>query len=131
MSTGSRVALVIGGTSGIGAAISEALLAAGYRVAANYGRNAEGASRNVTVTVTVTVNAIAIAIAIAIAPGYTDTAMVSAVKPEVMEQILKSVPTGRLAMPTEIARGVVFLAADESCSINGVTLSINGAKYLT
>ncbi len=123
MSTGSRVALVIGGTSGIGAAISEALLAAGYRVAANYGRNAEGASRNVTVTVTVN--------AIAIAPGYTDTAMVSAVKPEVMEQILKSVPTGRLAMPTEIARGVVFLAADESCSINGVTLSINGAKYLT
>ncbi len=77
MSTGSRVALVIGGTSGIGAAISEALLAAGYRVAANYGRNAEGASRNVTVTVTVN--------AIAIAPGYTDTAMVSAVKPEVME----------------------------------------------
>jgi len=31
-----RVALVTGGTEGIGAAISEALLAAGYRVAANY-----------------------------------------------------------------------------------------------
>ena len=31
-----RLALVTGGTEGIGAAISEALLAAGYRVAANY-----------------------------------------------------------------------------------------------
>ena len=31
-----RLALVTGGTEGIGAAICEALLAAGYRVAANY-----------------------------------------------------------------------------------------------
>ena len=31
-----RLGLVTGGTEGIGAAISEALLAAGYRVAANY-----------------------------------------------------------------------------------------------
>jgi acetoacetyl-CoA reductase len=34
-----RVALVTGGTRGIGAAISKALKAAGYRVAANYGGN--------------------------------------------------------------------------------------------
>jgi acetoacetyl-CoA reductase len=34
-----RIALVSGGTRGIGGAISEALLAAGYRVAANYAGN--------------------------------------------------------------------------------------------
>jgi 3-hydroxybutyrate dehydrogenase len=34
-----RVALVTGGTAGIGAAVAEALQAAGYRVAANYGSN--------------------------------------------------------------------------------------------
>jgi len=34
-----RVAVVTGGTRGIGAAISKALKAAGYRVAANYGGN--------------------------------------------------------------------------------------------
>ncbi|MFE3836039.1 beta-ketoacyl-ACP reductase [Pseudogemmobacter sonorensis] len=39
----SRVALVTGGTRGIGAAISVALKAAGYRVAANYAGNDEAA----------------------------------------------------------------------------------------
>jgi len=77
----------------------------------------EGASRNITVN--------------AIAPGYTDTAMVAAVRPEVLEQILKSVPAGRLATPAEIARGVVFLAAEDAGFINGITLSINGGKYLS
>ncbi len=38
-----RVALVTGGTRGIGGAISEALAAAGYKVAANYGGNVEKA----------------------------------------------------------------------------------------
>ncbi len=41
----SRVALVTGGTRGIGAAISKALQAAGYKVAANYGGNDEEAQK--------------------------------------------------------------------------------------
>ncbi|MFM2036166.1 MAG: acetoacetyl-CoA reductase PhbB, partial [Pseudomonadota bacterium] len=76
----------------------------------------EGASRNITVN--------------AVAPGYTDTGMVRAVPPEVMAGIIKSVPAARLANPSEIARGVVFLAADEAGFINGITLSINGGKYM-
>ncbi|MFN3854695.1 MAG: beta-ketoacyl-ACP reductase [Phreatobacter sp.] len=40
----SRVALVTGGSRGIGAAISRALKAAGYRVAANYAGNDEAAA---------------------------------------------------------------------------------------
>ena len=40
-----RVALVTGGTRGIGAAISKALKAAGYQVAANYGGNDEAAAK--------------------------------------------------------------------------------------
>ena len=38
-----RVAVVTGGTRGIGAAVSKALKAAGYKVAANYGGNDEAA----------------------------------------------------------------------------------------
>jgi acetoacetyl-CoA reductase len=41
----SRVAVVTGGTRGIGAAISKALKAAGYKVAANYGGNDEAAQK--------------------------------------------------------------------------------------
>jgi acetoacetyl-CoA reductase len=41
----SRVALVTGGTRGIGAAISKALKKAGYKVAANYGGNDEAAAK--------------------------------------------------------------------------------------
>jgi acetoacetyl-CoA reductase len=76
----------------------------------------EGASRNITANV--------------VAPGYTDTPMVEAVAPETMARILSDIPAGRLATPAEIARGVVFLVADESAFINGITLSINGGKYM-
>ncbi|MBX3524014.1 MAG: SDR family NAD(P)-dependent oxidoreductase, partial [Xanthobacteraceae bacterium] len=40
-----RVALVSGGTRGIGAAIAKALKAAGYKVAANYAGNDEAAAK--------------------------------------------------------------------------------------
>ena len=45
-----RVAVVTGGTRGIGAAISKALKAAGYKVAANYGGNDEAAQKFKTET---------------------------------------------------------------------------------
>src|SRR5271155_3299830 len=45
-----RVALVTGGTRGIGAAISKALKAAGCKVAANYGGNDEAAQQFKTET---------------------------------------------------------------------------------
>ena len=76
----------------------------------------EGASRNITANV--------------VAPGYTDTAMVGAVPPDALAQVLKAVPMGRLATPAEIARAVVFLAAEESAFISGITLPINGGKYM-
>jgi acetoacetyl-CoA reductase len=76
----------------------------------------EGASRGITVN--------------AIAPGYTDTSMVRAVAPNVLEGIVAAVPVGRLADPEEIARGVLFLVAEDAGFVTGATLSINGGKYL-
>ncbi|MDI4236728.1 MULTISPECIES: acetoacetyl-CoA reductase [unclassified Bradyrhizobium] len=67
----------------------------------------------------------------AICPGYTHTEMLDAVSPEVMKDvILPQIPVGRLGRPEEIARAVVFLAADEAGYITGSTLSINGGQYM-
>ena len=57
--------------------------------------------------------------------------MVQAVPKEVLEKnILPLIPVNRLGEPEEIARAVVFLAADEAGFITGSTLSINGGQYM-
>lgn len=67
----------------------------------------------------------------AITPGYIGTEMVLAVPQEVLEKnILPMVPVGRLGEPEEIARCVVFLAADEAGFITGSTISANGGLYM-
>jgi acetoacetyl-CoA reductase len=76
----------------------------------------EGASKGITVN--------------AIAPGYIDTDMVRAVPPNVLEKIVARVPVGRLGRASEIARGVLFLVADDAGFITGSTLSINGGQHM-
>ena len=66
----------------------------------------------------------------AIAPGYIDTEMVRAVPPDVLQKIVARVPRGRLGSVNDIARGVVFLTADEADWITGSTLSINGGQHM-
>jgi len=67
----------------------------------------------------------------AIAPGYIATEMVKAVPEEVLKtKILPLIPTGRLGEPEEIARCVVFLAAEEAGFITGATLTANGGQYM-
>ncbi len=66
-----------------------------------------------------------------IAPGYVGTEMVRAVPEEVLKtKILPQIPVGRLAEPEEVARCVVFLAADEAGFITGSTLTANGGQYM-
>ncbi len=68
----------------------------------------------------------------AIAPGYIGTEMVRAVPQEVLDtKIIPQIPVGRLGEPEEIARCVVFLAADEAGFITGSTLTANGGQYMT
>jgi acetoacetyl-CoA reductase len=66
----------------------------------------------------------------AVSPGYIATEMVKSVKEEIMKQIVSQIPVGRLGQPDEIARAVLFLAADEAGFITGETLSINGGQYM-
>ncbi len=66
----------------------------------------------------------------AIAPGYVDTEMVRAVPADVLEKIIARIPRGRLGTAVDIARGVVFLTADNADFITGSTLSINGGQHM-
>ena len=76
----------------------------------------EGAAKGITVN--------------AIAPGYIDTDMVAAVPPAVLEKIVAKIPVGRLGKAEEIARGVLFLIADDAGFITGSTISINGGQHM-
>ena len=67
----------------------------------------------------------------AICPGYIATDMVMAVPEKVRESIIAQIPVGRLGETEDIARCVVFLAADDAGFITGATLTANGGQYLT
>ncbi|SLN26041.1 acetoacetyl-CoA reductase [Oceanibacterium hippocampi] len=66
----------------------------------------------------------------AIAPGYIDTDMVAAVPEKVLEKIVAKIPVGRLGKASEIARGVLFLVADDAGFVTGSTMSINGGQHM-
>ena len=66
----------------------------------------------------------------AIAPGYIDTDMVAAVPEDVLAKIVAKIPVGRLGKASEIARGVVFLTAEDAGFITGSTLSMNGGQHM-
>ena len=65
----------------------------------------------------------------AIAPGYVATKMVMAIKPEVLETIVASVPMKRLAKPEEIGFACAYLSDELSGFTTGATININGGLY--
>lgn len=65
-----------------------------------------------------------------ISPGYIETGMVLALSENIREKIIDQIPVGRLGKPEEVARAVVFLAAEASSFITGTNLIINGGHYL-
>ena len=98
-----KIVAISGGASGIGQAIVLRLAQEGARVG-------------------VTVNAIC--------PGYIATDMVKAMSQEVLQKnVLPLIPIGRLGEPEEVARCVVFLAADAAGLITGSTITANGGQY--
>jgi acetoacetyl-CoA reductase/3-oxoacyl-[acyl-carrier protein] reductase len=65
----------------------------------------------------------------ALAPGFTETGMLAKVPEQVRTQILARIPMGRFATPEEIAKAVLFLAADGDY-ITGQQINVNGGVYM-
>ncbi len=65
-----------------------------------------------------------------VSPGYVATDMVMAIRMEIREQIVASIPMGRLAQPEEVAAVVAFLASGEAGYITGANISVNGGMHM-
>ena len=65
-----------------------------------------------------------------VSPGYCATALVMAVPAEVRADIVSRIPVGRLGEPSEIARTVDFLCAENSGYITGANIPVNGGYFM-
>jgi 3-oxoacyl-[acyl-carrier protein] reductase len=75
----------------------------------------EVASRNITVN--------------CVAPGFITSPMTEILNDTQKQNILNSIPSGKMGSPEDIAYGVAFLASDEAAYITGQTLHINGGMF--
>ncbi|WP_233860069.1 acetoacetyl-CoA reductase [Paraburkholderia sp. HD33-4] len=66
-----------------------------------------------------------------VSPGYIGTDMVRAVKPEILDAIVQSIPVRRLGEAAEIASIVSWLASDEAAFATGADFSLNGGLYMS
>lgn len=66
-----------------------------------------------------------------VSPGYVGTDMVRAIREDVLEKIVSTIPVKRLGEPSEIASIVGWLASNESGFTTGANFACNGGNYMT
>ena len=77
----------------------------------------EGAAKGVTVNT--------------VSPGYIETPMTAAIKPDALAKVVATIPVGRMGAPRDIARAVAFLCSDDAGYITGANLAVNGGLYMS
>jgi acetoacetyl-CoA reductase len=65
-----------------------------------------------------------------VSPGYIGTDMVRAIKPEVLDKIVATIPVKRLGTPEEIGSIVAWLAGEDSGFTTGADFSCNGGLHM-
>ena len=65
-----------------------------------------------------------------VSPGYIGTDMVRAIKPEVLEKIIATIPVKRLGTPDEIGSICAWLAGEDSGFTTGADFSCNGGLHM-
>ena len=65
-----------------------------------------------------------------VSPGYIGTDMVRAIRPDVLEKIIGTVPVKRLGEPSEIASIVSWLSSDEGGYATGADFAVNGGLHM-
>ena len=62
----------------------------------------------------------------AVAPGFIETAMTAKLSPEIVQQYLKNIPSGKMGTPRDVANAVAFLVSDDAGYVNGHVLVVDG-----
>ncbi len=65
-----------------------------------------------------------------VSPGYIGTDMVRAIRPDVLEKIVATIPVKRLGAPEEIGSIVAWLASDDAGFATGADFSLNGGLHM-
>lgn len=65
-----------------------------------------------------------------VSPGYIGTDMVKAIRPEVLDKIVSTIPVRRLGEPSEIASIIAWLASNEGGYSTGADFSVNGGLHM-
>ncbi len=65
-----------------------------------------------------------------VSPGYIGTDMVKAIRPDVLEKIVNTIPVKRLGEPSEIASIVAWLASNDGGYSTGADFSVNGGLHM-
>ena len=65
-----------------------------------------------------------------VSPGYIGTDMVTAIREDVLEKIINTIPVKRLGTPDEIASIVSWIASDEGGFATGADFSLNGGLHM-
>ncbi len=65
-----------------------------------------------------------------VSPGYVGTDMVRAIREDVLEKIVATIPVKRLGEPKEIASIVAWLASNEGGYATGAEFSVNGGQHM-
>lgn len=66
----------------------------------------------------------------AVAPGVVRTPRVERLGPDALRAIADTVPMRRLGTPEEVAHAVCFLASPGAGFVTGVTLDVNGGRFI-
>lgn len=62
----------------------------------------------------------------AVAPGMIKTRMTDVIPEDIRENMLKSIPLGRIGEPKDVANVVSFLLSEQASYITGQVISVNG-----
>ncbi len=65
-----------------------------------------------------------------VSPGYIGTDMVKAIRQDVQDKIVATIPVKRFGEPSEIASIIAWLAGEESGYTTGADFSVNGGLHM-